>query len=547
MPFEMNFSSKYLASILFILFFVQGLFLIKTTSPTADEISFNMVNGYTYLKTHDYRMTPANPALIREWIALPWLFMDLKLDLTKRSWKEADSVPFGKEFFYKDNLWAAERLLFISRLMVLFLGLAMGIAVYFWAKELYGNKAGLLALSFYSFCPNILAHSALATTDIGVSLFCTLSAYFLWRYIEFSKTGDKWKFLWSFSFACAAKFNAILLGPVFLLIIVIKKGFIESAKCASSLILLAFFVIWASYGFEYKTILGGGVPRIAEKLVYLSDISHYLFPRNETLRIGFEKFIERTPIPIPSYILGMAGIVRGHQAPYMHYAFGQWTTDVQWYYYLFCFAVKMTLPALILLLCRAVFYKKCNSVSSNENWVILFSVVAVFAATLKDTTAVGIRYLLPVIPMLFVWLSGIARWSASSKVIRKFTAIMVAVNLLTATPFFPHYISYFNPLVGGQGYRYVRGSDVDWGQGLKELASYLKKNGIQQIALEYFGYTEPAYYGIRYEQLTPQEKIMPAKKVYAISLFYLEHVQWSKDIKPTAMVGGSIFVYDLRR
>ena len=59
---------------LLLVFFIQGVILIEKTSPTADEISFNMVNGYTYLKTHDYRMTPANPALIREWMALTWLW-----------------------------------------------------------------------------------------------------------------------------------------------------------------------------------------------------------------------------------------------------------------------------------------------------------------------------------------------------------------------------------------------------------------------------------------------------------------------------------------
>ena len=89
-----------------------------------------MVNGYVYLKTHDYRMSPANPPLIRQWMALPWLAIRPKLDLEKRSWKEADSVPFAREFFYKDNRAIADRLLFSSRFMVLLLGVLLGWVIY---------------------------------------------------------------------------------------------------------------------------------------------------------------------------------------------------------------------------------------------------------------------------------------------------------------------------------------------------------------------------------------------------------------------------------
>ncbi len=544
----MEFLPRNLAMGLLFIFFVQGVVLIQSTSPTADEVSFNVVNGYTYLKTRDYRMSPANPALLREWMTWPWLWLNPRLDLNKASWKEADSVSFAKEFFYRDNGSKAETLLFISRFMILLLGLGIGGIIYFWAKQLYGEWGAVLGLCFYAFCPNLLAHSALATTDIGVTFFCTMAAFFLWRRLEYSKPMDQWGFFLAFAFACAAKFNALLLGPAFLLVLWIKKGFWEFLKSSCYLLVSSFFVVWASYGFEWKPVLGGGVPRISEKLGYLSAISDFLFPHQESVRNALEKFALQTSIPMPSYLLGLAGILRSHRTPYLHYAFGHWTMETQWYYYLFCFAVKVTLPFLILLILRAVYFKKSRVSSGHENLVILLPAAAVFLATWGDSTAVGMRYLLPILPMLFVWVSGAAQWAANSRPWRRLLFFLVAANILTTLPAFPHYISYFNPLaqtIGG-GYRYVRGSDVDWGQGLKSLKQYMTRHGIEKISLEYFGPTDPSFYGIDSEPFSEEEKASPQKKVYAVSVFYLEHVRWADRIKPTATAAGSIRIYDLR-
>src|SRR5262245_12765502 len=142
---------KFIAPVLLAVFLFQGAFLIARTSPTTDEVPFHMVNGYAYLRTHDYRMSPANPPLIRQWMALPWLAFGPKLDLEKTSWKEADSVPFGVETFYKDNRALANKLLYASRSMVLLLGAALGWLIYVWARSLYGEKGGLFSLGLYAF------------------------------------------------------------------------------------------------------------------------------------------------------------------------------------------------------------------------------------------------------------------------------------------------------------------------------------------------------------------------------------------------------------
>ena len=540
---------RLLAAFFLVAFFLQGIFLIRAMSATADEVPFHVVNGYTYLKTRDYRMSPANPALIREWLALPLLWLHPRLDLNKASWKEADSAPFAFDFFYKDNRAIAGRMLNWARFMNLLLGLALDGVIFVWSRALYGSWGGALSLGFYAFCPNFLAHASIAHTDIGVTLFTTAAAFFVWRHLEHSRPADRWLAAAAFGFACAAKYNALMFGPVFLGVLWFKKGFRAFMKTAAVFAAAAFLVIWASYGFEFKPVLAGGVPRVEEKLADVSAISKTLLPGNDAAEKNLRRAALELSVPHPTYLLGAAAIAKAHRSPYLHYAFGEWTTQPRWYYYLFSFAVKMTLPFLTLLLIRVFFIGKKFTVSRNENAMLLTPAGALFLATCFDSAQVGVRYLFPVIPLLFVWVGGLARWAQGSAVRRRLLGTLFILNLATTLPSFPNYLSYFNPLAAalGGGYRTVRGSDVDWGQGLKALKKFMDREKIESVTLRYFGPSDPSFYGIRFEPLPEAERFKPQKKVYAISLFYLEHAEWSKRFKPTALVGGSIFIYDFRQ
>ena len=51
-------------------------------------------------------------------------------------------------------------------------------------------------------------------------------------------------------------------------------------------------------------------------------------------------------------------------------------------------------------------------------------------------------------------------------------------NLLSILTAFPHYIEYFNPLIGDKqnAYKVIRDSNLDWGQNEYYVAKYLKDN-----------------------------------------------------------------------
>lgn len=533
------------AALVLAVFFLQGLFLIRATSPTTDEIPFHTVNGYTYLVTRDYRMNPSSPALVREWMALPWLWMRPKLDLSKLEWEKAESHPFGVSFFYQDNQPILEHLLFASRFMILLLGLALGWTIYIFSKSLYGAAGGLISLAFFALCPAFIGHSAIATTDIGAALCATLAAYRCWRLLEDLSTKNSILFSLTLGLAFAAKSSTLLFGPVFLALVATRHGFRVFIRTAALAAVLSFLVVWASYFFEFKPLLASGVPRVEEKLGYIASTARLLFPGNHALEAFLRKAALEMPIPIPTYLLSIGGVLRQHSSPFMHY-FMEWSTDRHWQLYLVLFSVKMTIPFLIVLITRLVWELRRRTLFAAPNHILLLPAAIFMAALALETGANGIRYFFPAMPLLFVWAGGAAAWSKNPYG-KYFITALIAANVFVTTAVYPDYLSYFNRFIGGakNAPYYFRDSDVDWGQGLKQLKEYSDKNRLGKIKLRYFGTAQPAFYGIESEPLTEEDRKTPAPAVYAISANYLDDLSWWKSKKPSVVLGG-IFIYDLR-
>ena len=102
---------------------------------------------------------------------------------------------------------------------------------------------------------------------------------------------------------------------------------------------------------------------------------------------------------------------------------------------------------------------------------------------------------------------------------------------------YPHFTAFFNRLAGGpeNGPRYLLDSNLDWGQGLKDLKEYMRQQGLGHVCLEYFGTADPRYYGIEHSPIEDPEqeaKLRPGGE---------------RDL-PVRLIseGYAIYVYDLR-
>jgi hypothetical protein len=164
--------------------------------------------------------------------------------------------------------------------------------------------------------------------------------------------------------------------------------------------------------------------------------------------------------------------------------------------------------------------------------LVLIAVYGGFALT--SHLNIGVRHLLPVYPALYLLAGGVVlafhrRW---------LVPVVTALALWHAAASLgirPHYLSYFNPLLGGpaKAHRHFVDSSLDWGQDLPALRQWLATNATgEKTYLSYFGSGSPAHEGIRatrladgYFDLRPRE-LLPAMTggIYCISATMFQQV-----------------------
>ena len=139
----------------------------------------------------------------------------------------------------------------------------LGAVVFRWTRDLFGPNAALLALALYAFDPNLIAHSRLSTTDLGLAATMTIAMWRLWAWLE---KPTRWNLVWvgvAAGAAMATKFTGldaradVCAGGVgFTRVGSNARRVDESVQppCWRLAVvgLVALLVVWAVYGFEIR-------------------------------------------------------------------------------------------------------------------------------------------------------------------------------------------------------------------------------------------------------------------------------------------------------
>jgi hypothetical protein len=117
----------------------------------------------------------------------------------------------------------------------------------------------------------------------------------------------------------------------------------------------------------------------------------------------------------------------------------------------------------------------------------------------------------------------------------------------------PQQLAYFNVFAGGPSRGYLRlvDSNLDWGQDLPRLATWLDQHGTNRVSLAYFGLAPPQAYGIQAVGLRDRDALASNPPTwFALSATYLQGIFVCGDpfaplrnVEPTARIGFSMFVY----
>jgi len=534
----------------------------RLKSPTYDEQGY-IARGYAYVKLGDKHILIGTPMMLNAWNALPLLLLpDVRLETGHPTWEGTDFHDVSAHFLW-DSGNDVDQVVFWARLPTMILSLLLAATVYRWARELYGPRAGWLALFLAVLSPNVLAHARLATTDLGLAFFFFLATYCLWRYLEARTWANLMWASVALGLSQGTKFSALLIAPVWVAVGAAWVFFGERAageswsRRALSLALAGagmaaggFLVLWATYGLEVAPVTEGG-PSVPAA-------THFCQWMNISGRLAGEA--TRRAL---AFLMG-------------HYSDTGW-----WYYFPVAFLLKTPLPTLALLLWAiSLSLHRPSDAAVPHLWrrelAVILPPAIYFAFSFTSKLNLGYRYLLPVLPFLFVYVSKIANCELriadrNTKHTMRNTALALLIGwyAFSTILIYPHFLAYFNELAGGPegGWRYLVDSNIDWGQDAILLRQYLDERGVDRVKLAWFGESRPEYYGVDYEPLPAwppnREKVAtrtfspvaPAPGVYAISVTNLQGAllddhdtyAWFREREPLDKIGYSVFLYEVPR
>lgn len=531
---------RQLAAVLLLMcLFAQTMAHARNSSITFDE-GPHLAIGYTTLRTGDLRLQPVHihPPLANVLAAAPLLLQsDLPDPRSVGGWEIASLSAITDALVWQYP--HPRRLAMAARFPIILMTLLLGAVVFRWASDLFGSQAGLVALGLYAFDPNVIAHGSLVTTDMAVVLWGTAAFFLTARYLR----RNRWWYWASagvaLGLALASKVSALLLVPCLGVLWLLgprslpwRRRFLATAGGLG----LAVVVLWASYGFEVRSLPGFPlpVPAATHLEIYRSLQQHY--------NLGH-----------PSFLMGRNG-------------------DLGWWYYFpVAFVLKTPLPTLLLFaaavvsIFRAVGQSPISilySPSSVPRWGPLTLFPLLYAtSTLFSSVNIGYRHLLPLLPFLFIFISRIANDESrfTFHVSRIAYYALLSWYIIGTLCTSPHYLAYFNLLAGGPagGYRYLVDSNLDWGQNLYQLRDWMRENDVDQVYYAHFSPARPQVYGVQADFLPPDPRAVPfapfdpAPGVYAIGATVLQGVYtpdvntyaWFRAREPVARLGHALFVY----
>jgi hypothetical protein len=262
-------------------------------------------------------------------------------------------------------------------------------------------------------------------------------------------------------------------------------------------------------------------------------------------------FAQRTRLLPEAYLYGFA-YARMESLTRGSFLRGSFSNHGFWDYFLWSFLLKTPLVTLAAIAAGLVFAIRRRDPWCSRLSFLLVPVIVYWGVSMRSSLNIGHRHLLPIYPFLFVLAGGLAwEWAKLPARLKphvawlSLAAIAASGSVVFSPPWnpvlvYPHYLAYFNELAGGppRGGESLVDSNLDWGQDLKGLKSWLDERHISKpIYLCYFGMADPRYYGIPYINVprilgTPPMQPTPYDALESKGLYGQAINQFSRDLRP---------------
>jgi hypothetical protein len=484
----------------------------RVFSATADE-PIHLASGYEWFHGV-YTLDPTHPPLARIFFALP--LRGLPAPTSK------SMIDRGNHLLYDGDHY--EKNLARGRMgNLLFLILAC-VAVAAWAKHVYGEVVSLIAVALFSNVPPILGHAGLMTTDVSVAATLPLALYALDLVLE-SATWKRTLFLGvALGVGVLSKLSFFVYFPVCAIVLVATAALsgrgaaegsgthIKLVRALAIAIVVAFFVGWAGYRFEFK------------RPVDIEPQAPSFFEA-----AGLPPSLAMTKLPAPSLPVGFVRVRLHDRLGHTAFLLGKTSRTGWWYYFPVVFFFKTPLPLLILF-----------ALGVRRAWPLALIAAAIMLIAMTASLNIGLRHILPIYaPFCIVAAVGVTR-------LKRIVAIaLVGWLVIEVAIAHPDYMAWFNQLAGRNPAHVAVDSNLDWGQDILRLARVVKQRRIEKLWVVMNNSTWLPAHGINAEGLPPNMKVSGWIAAGENWTAFTDEYDWLKAYQPTQRVGRSIRLYHI--
>jgi len=502
---------------------------------------------------------------------------------------------------------------------------------FFWASDLYGRNAGWVALVLWCTSPLVLAFGGALTPDVPSGAMGLLALYRFWKWAREGSFANAYLAGLAIGLAELTKSTWILLHPALFLVTVVlcfrrlkwgigfrylgsnnstQAGSLYHIWQGGFILVLAWVVLLAGYGFtdQFKPL---GKFDFSSPQLQVREYSE----SGELVGVTSNRFRDTwmgaIPVPLPTEFVRGVDTQESATAAQtiVGYLCGELRMGGWWYYYLFVLLVKCTVGEIGLFLvatvgwswslfCRgqvdggqvgesllvselSVSERRSYMRSPMLDFVLILGPVILFMILLGYHTGLNrhARYMLQFLPLCFVWSSQAVTFFPNRIRLRSGTIFLVAFGSFSSLLAFPHSLSYFNEFVGGpsQGYRYLSGTNIDWGHNVFYLRDELIRRGWDSVGMSLWTRYDLKLAGIeaeitkipkrRYSDTDIDETLHYESKIlkpgrYALSICNVQGTMgvssnikkgepidngymFFQEFQPVGHVGYSIWLYDL--
>jgi 4-amino-4-deoxy-L-arabinose transferase-like glycosyltransferase len=326
---------------------------------------------------------------------------------------------------------------------------------------LLGEWGALASVFLFTNNPPVLAHAGVATMDMAVGAGICTAYYTFWRWCEEPSFRRSAALGVGVALALLTKFSSVLLLPVGFIVIVCgagdrfwspdlsaeapggrQKAMVRPTWHTWLWIPIAFLLVWAAYRFSFGAV--------TEKVPILAGI----------------------PLPAPQLLDGLWQVHTHIEAGHTAFLLGRHSFHGWWYFFPVALAVKTPIALLVFAAIGAFAATRASRTPALHTAAILL-------VNLPTTLNIGVRYLMPLFPVLAltggigaVWLWKRARWAAVA---------LGAWMLISSALAHPDYLAYFNEFAAAHPERVLVDSDLDWGQDMGRLARELRRRNVPYL------------------------------------------------------------------